>query len=68
MTPAGVPVTFVAHPEIAPADDKHVHARQDDDCGSGKSCRDVLVDYNKNPGGNSIGLLPAYRRPMLNNQ
>jgi hypothetical protein len=60
-TPAGVPVTFVAHPEIAPVNDEHVHARPDDDCGSGKSWRDVLVDYNNNPGGNPLGLLPAYR-------
>jgi hypothetical protein len=61
MAPARVPVIFVAHPEIAPVDDEHVHARPDDDCGGGKSWRDVLMDYNNNPGGNSLGLLPAYR-------
>jgi hypothetical protein len=37
LTPAGVPVTFVADPEIAPVDDEHIHARPDDDCGSGTS-------------------------------
>lgn len=61
LTPAGIAVTFVAHPEIAPVDDEHVHARPDDDCGSGKSWRDFLVDYNNNPGANPLGLLPAYR-------
>jgi hypothetical protein len=59
LTPAGVPVTFVADPEIAPMDDEHVYARPDDDCGSGTSWRDVLVDDNKNPRGNRLGLLPA---------
>jgi hypothetical protein len=61
LTPAGVPVTFVAHPEIAPVDDEHLHARPDDDCGSGKSWRDVLLDYNNALLGNPLGLLPAYR-------
>lgn len=61
LTPEGVPVTFVADPEIAPMDDEHIYARPDDDCGSGTSWRGVLVDYNKNPGGNRHGLLPAYR-------
>jgi hypothetical protein len=61
LTPAGVPVTFVADPEIAPMDDEHIYARPDDDCGSRTSWRDVLVDYNKNPDGDRLGLLPAYR-------
>jgi hypothetical protein len=61
LTPAGVPVTFVAHPKIAPVDDQHLYARPDDDCGSGKSWRDVLLDYNNAPRGNPLGLLPAYR-------
>jgi hypothetical protein len=37
LTPAGVPVTFVAHTEIAPVDDEHVHARPDDHCGNYQS-------------------------------
>jgi hypothetical protein len=61
LTPAGAPVTFVAHPEIAPGDNEHAHARPDDDCGSGKSWRDVLVDYNNNSAGNPVGLVAAYR-------
>ena len=61
LTPAGVRVTFVAHPEIAPANNEHVHARLDDDCGNGKSWRDVLMDYNNNPRGNPLGLVAAYR-------
>jgi hypothetical protein len=61
LTPAGAPVTFVAHPEIASADNEHVHARPDDDFGSGKSWRDVLMDYNNNPRGNPLGLVTAYR-------
>jgi hypothetical protein len=60
VTPAGVPVTFVAHPEIAPAEEQ-IHARPDDDSGGGKSWRELLLDYNKNPRGNPLGLLPAYR-------
>src|SRR5260370_1382393 len=42
LTPAGTPVTFVAHPEIAPAANGHVHARPDDDCGGGKAWRQML--------------------------
>jgi hypothetical protein len=61
LTPAGVPVTFVADPEMAPMDDERVYPRPDDDCGSRTSWRDALVDYNKNPGGNRLGLLSAYR-------
>ena len=61
LTPAGTPVTFVAHPEIAPVDNGHLHARPDDDCGGEKSWRDVLMDYNKDPRGNPAGLVAAYR-------
>jgi hypothetical protein len=60
VTADGKPVTFVAHPKIAPKDDK-VYARPDDDAGEGRSWREVLRAYNRDPRGNPLGLLPAYR-------
>jgi hypothetical protein len=49
VTPSGIPVTFVAHPEIAPEDNGYVFARPDGDFGDGKSWRDVLLEYNDDP-------------------
>jgi hypothetical protein len=60
VTADGKPVTFVAHPKIASKDDK-VYARPDDDAGEGRSWREVLRAYNRDPRGNLLGLLPAYR-------
>ncbi len=61
VTADGTPVTFVAHPEIAPKDNEF-YARPDDDSGGGgKSWRHVLLAYNRQPNGNPLGLLPAYR-------
>jgi hypothetical protein len=60
VTADGKPVTFVAHPEIAPKTDEF-YARPDDDAGEGKSWREVLLAYNRDPRANPFGLLPAYR-------
>jgi hypothetical protein len=60
VTADGKPVTFVVHPKIAPKDDK-VYARPDDDAGEGRSWREVLRAYNRDPRGNPLGVLPAYR-------
>lgn len=60
VTAVGEPVTFVAHPEIAPKDNK-LYARPDDDAGEGRSWREALLAYNREPHGNPLGLLPAYR-------
>lgn len=55
------PIDFVANPQIAPADDRRVFARPDDQAGGGKSWRQVLVEYNRTPDTNPLGLYPAYR-------
>lgn len=60
VTADGKVVTFVAHPEIAPKTDEF-YARPDDDAGEGRSWREVLLAYNGEPGGNPLGLLPAYQ-------
>lgn len=61
VTAEGKPVTFVAHPEIAPKNDSCVYARPDDDASEGKSWRDILLGYNRQPNHNPLGVLPAYR-------
>jgi hypothetical protein len=61
MSAAGRPVVFVADPESAPPDDAVLYARPDDTSPSGKSWRDVLLEYNKTAGDNALGLYPAYR-------
>jgi hypothetical protein len=53
VTPSGIPVTFVAHPEIAPEDVGYVLARPDDDCGNGKSWRDLLLEAAAEADGHS---------------
>lgn len=60
VTADGTPVIFVAHPEIAPKDNKF-YGRPDDDAGQGKSWREGLLTYNQEPRGNVLNLLPAYR-------
>jgi hypothetical protein len=57
----GRPVLFVAKPESAPTDGVHAYSRPDDLSGNGKSWRDMLLDYNKSPGSNPLGLYPAYQ-------
>lgn len=60
LTANGELVIFVAHPEIAPPDGAHVYAHPDDLAESGRSWREVLLDYNKS-GENPFGLLSAYQ-------
>ena len=60
-TEDGRPVKFVADPGKAPTDDKNVYKRPDDPAGSGRSYREELVEYNRQPGDNPRGLLRAWR-------
>lgn len=55
----GKPVKFVAYPESAPNDGRVCYARPDDSSDFGGTWREHLVAYNRNPGGNPLGLLPA---------
>ena len=55
------PIMFVADPERAPAGKEIVYKRPDDPSGSGLSYREELVKYNYRPGGNPLGLLPAWK-------
>ena len=65
----GSPVMFVAKPDEMP-DHHHpgyAYAHPDDISESGESWRSRLLDYNRNPGRNRLGLLPAwqlYRNPV----
>lgn len=61
VSAGGKPVVFVAKPESAPEDSAHVYARPDDLSDNGKSWRDVLLEYNEQPGNNPLGLYPAYQ-------
>ena len=60
VTANGKPVDFVADPQAAPADASHVYARPDDLSDTG-IWRTVLSRYNQQPGGNPLGLYPAYQ-------
>ena len=61
-TEDGRPILFVADPGRAPADDKEiVYKRPDDPAKSGRSYKGELVEYNRRPGDNPLGLLPAWR-------
>jgi hypothetical protein len=60
-SPGGKPIVFVAEPESAPADDACRYARPDDVSANGKSWRESLVEYNRTPKDNPLGLYPAYR-------
>lgn len=55
----GKDVVFVAHPEIAPPTTNHVYARPDDRTEDGWRWRDHVLEYNRQPGTNPLGLLPA---------
>jgi len=48
-TADGEPVTFVAHPEIAPKNDGRVYARSDDAADNEETWRDMLLAYNRKP-------------------
>jgi hypothetical protein len=60
VTANGKPVDFVADPQAAPADASRVYARPDDLSDTG-AWRTVLSRYNQQPGGNPLGLYPAYQ-------
>lgn len=60
-TPEGREVMFVAHPDEAPPQRSRVWARPDDLSDGRRSWRTVLQEYNDAPGGNPLGLLPAWR-------
>jgi hypothetical protein len=59
-TKGGRPVSFVAHPELAPPAASCVYARPDDASDAGGTWRDQLLAYNASPGNNPLGLLPAF--------
>ena len=60
MSARGKPVVFVADPEAAPANCTHIYARPDDISDSGKSWRQVLLEYNnERTEDNPLGLHPA---------
>lgn len=52
-------VLFVGDPTVAPRSGEFVYARPDDLSDSGVSWREVLLQYNRAPGNNSLGLCPA---------
>ena len=54
-------VMIVADTGAVPAAATHAYARPDDICDSGKSWRTRLREYSADPGGNPLGLLPAWQ-------
>jgi len=54
------PVYFLARPDLAP-NDGHPYARPDDQSDDGRTWRARLIAYNREPKGNHLNLLPAYR-------
>jgi hypothetical protein len=48
---SGKPISFVAHPQIAPRAPDRVYARPDDRCENGASWRQLLLNYSDDPGG-----------------
>jgi hypothetical protein len=61
QTADGRAVVFVADPAGAPVQGDVIHARPDDLADDGRSWRAHLLAYNKQPGANPLGLLPAWR-------
>ena len=57
----GQRVRFVADPREAPRSASITYQRPDHFARSGQSWRDVLVEYNRAPERNPLGLLPAWR-------
>jgi hypothetical protein len=56
----GQKVMIVADPRHAPNEDGVVYARPDDISDHGGTWREFLVAYNRDPGRNTLALLPAY--------
>lgn len=61
VSASGRQVVFVARPEAAPADSARLYARPDYPSGSGKSWREILIEYNEHPGNNPLSLCPAWQ-------
>jgi hypothetical protein len=61
LTEGGKPVTFVANALSAPADTVYEYARPDDPSGAGMSWRQELLQYNREPNSNPLGLCPAWQ-------
>jgi hypothetical protein len=61
VTSDGRPIDFVAHPELAPAQDNRLYARPDDISENGMSWRAKLWNYNKSQKDNPLRLCPAYK-------
>ena len=57
----GRPVKFVADPQAAPKSASTSYSRPDDVAYAGLTWRQVLVEYNRDPAENPLGLLPAWR-------
>jgi hypothetical protein len=51
----------LVEPQIAPRDRDQLYARPDDPCEYGTSWRQLLAEYNKNPGNNPFRFYPAYQ-------
>ena len=54
-------VIFVAKPDEAPKDAPYVYAHPDGTDASGESWREKLLQYNREPTDNPLGLLPAWQ-------
>jgi hypothetical protein len=60
-TKQGTPVSFVASPDCAVEKDGRYFARPDDVSDTGKTWRQLLLEYNETARINPLGLLPAYQ-------
>ena len=54
-------VMFVAKPEAAPKDAPYAYAHPDGADASGEAWREKLLQYNREPTDNPLGLLPAWQ-------
>jgi hypothetical protein len=57
----GKRVVFVADPTLVQPEEGLAYARPDDLCDSGKSWREVLLEYNSKKDDNPFRLCPAYQ-------
>ncbi|MXZ92178.1 MAG: hypothetical protein F4W95_13415 [Chloroflexi bacterium] len=57
----GRKVMFVSNPQLAPPSSDYNYARPDDLADTGRSWREELQRYNREPDDNPLGLLPAWR-------
>lgn len=56
----GTPILFVADPPKAPYSEKFRYAKPDGASDTGRTWREVLLEYNRAPNGNPLGLCQAY--------